>query len=136
MTIPEAVSLVLQAGSYAKGGEIFVLDMGDPVRIDDLARNMIRLSGFEPDVDIAVQYTGLRPGEKLYEELLLLEEGLEKTPNNLIFIGHLAPIDPVAFGEKLSALREACSLSLHLFHDAGLQFRKGSDLILLSQLIL
>ena len=108
MTIPEAVSLVLQAGSYAKGGEIFVLDMGDPVRIDDLARNMIRLSGFEPDVDIAVQYTGLRPGEKLYEELLLLEEGLEKTPNNLIFIGHLAPIDPVAFGEKLSALREAC----------------------------
>ena len=109
MTIPEAVSLVLQAGAYARGGEIFVLDMGDPVKIDDLARNMIRLSGFEPDVDIAVEYTGLRPGEKLYEELLLSEEGLDKTPNELIFIGHLAPIEPVTFGEKLSALRRACN---------------------------
>ena len=88
MTIPETVSLVMQAGGYAKGGEVFVLDMGDPVRIDDLARNMIRLSGLEPDVDIQVVYTGLRPGEKLFEELLMSEEGLEKTPNNLIFIGH------------------------------------------------
>ena len=107
MTIPEAVSLVLQAGAYAKRGEIFVLDMGEPVRIDDLARNMIRLSGFRPDVDIAVEYTGLRPGEKLYEELLLSEEGLEKTPNNLIFIGHPEKIDPVAFSKKLEALYEA-----------------------------
>ena len=88
MTIPEAVSLVMQAGVYAKGGEIFVLDMGDPVRIDDLARRMIRLSGLEPDVDIKIVYTGLRPGEKLYEELLMSEEGLEKTANNLIFVGH------------------------------------------------
>ena len=88
MTIPEAVSLVMQAGVYAKGGEIFVLDMGDPVRIDDLARKMIRLSGLEPDVDIQIVYTGLRPGEKLYEELLMSEEGLEKTANNLIFVGH------------------------------------------------
>lgn len=95
MTIPEAVSLVLQAGAYAKGGEIFVLDMGDPVRIDDLARNMIRLSGFEPDVDIPIVYTGLRPGEKLYEELLLQEEGMERTPNEMIYIGH-----PLAFDES------------------------------------
>ena len=95
MTIPEAVSLVLQAGAYAKGGEIFVLDMGDPVRIDDLARNMIRLSGFEPDVDIPIVYTGLRPGEKLYEELLLQEEGMERTQNEMIYIGH-----PLAFDES------------------------------------
>jgi len=108
MTIPEAVSLVLQAGAYAKDGEIFVLDMGEPVKIDDLARNMIRLSGFEPDVDIAVEYTGLRPGEKLYEELLLKEEGLEKTPNDLIFIGHLEEIDSVEFEEKLAWLETAC----------------------------
>ena len=107
MTIPEAVSLVLQAGAYAKRGEIFVLDMGEPVRIDDLARNMIRLSGFVPDVDIAVEYTGLRPGEKLYEELLLSEEGLEKTPNNLIFIGHPERIDSASFEKKLEALRVA-----------------------------
>ena len=107
MTIPEAVSLVLQAGAYAKDGEIFVLDMGEPVRIDDLARNMIRLSGFKPDVDIAIEYTGLRPGEKLYEELLLSEEGLEKTPNNLIFIGHPEPIDRAALEEKLDKLKIA-----------------------------
>lgn len=88
MTIPEAVSLVLQAGAYAKGGEIFILDMGEPVRIDDLARNMIRLSGLEPDLDILIEYTGLRPGEKLYEELLLKPEESDKTPNDLIFIGH------------------------------------------------
>jgi len=109
MTIPEAVSLVLQAGAYAKDGEIFVLDMGEPVRIDDLARNMIRLSGFEPDVDIAVEYTGLRPGEKLFEELLLSEEGLDKTPNDLIFIGHLEPIEREAFEEKLAWLEAACA---------------------------
>lgn len=84
MTIPEAVSLVLQAGTYAKGGEIFVLDMGAPVKIDTLARNLIKLSGYTPDVDIKVTYTGLRPGEKLYEEKLMAEEGMEKTPNDLI----------------------------------------------------
>ena len=88
MTIPEAVGLVLQAGAYAKGGEIFVLDMGDPVKIDDLARNLIKLSGHVPDVDIKIEYTGLRPGEKLYEELLLSGEGMQKTKNDLIYIGH------------------------------------------------
>lgn len=88
MTIPEAVSLVLQAGTFAKGGEIFVLDMGEPVKIADLANNMIYLAGFVPDVDIKIKYTGLRPGEKLYEEILMDEEGLEKTENSLIFIGH------------------------------------------------
>ena len=107
MTIPEAVSLVLQAGAYAKDGEIFVLDMGKPVRIDDLARNMITLSGLKPDVDIAIEYTGLRPGEKLYEELLLSAEGLEKTPNNLIFIGRLESIDREVLEEHLSRLWEA-----------------------------
>ena len=87
MTIPEAVSLVLQAAHYAKGGEIFILDMGEPVRIDEMARNLIRLSGFTPDVDIKVEYTGLRPGEKLFEELLMAEEGMQETPNKLIHIG-------------------------------------------------
>lgn len=87
MTIPEAVALVMQAGAMASGGEIFVLDMGDPVKIDDLARNIIWLSGFEPDVDIDIVYTGLRPGEKLYEELLMAEEGLKVTDHNKIFIG-------------------------------------------------
>lgn len=107
MTISEAVSLVLQACVYAKGGEVFVLDMGEPVRIDDLARNMIRLSGLEPDVDIPIVYTGLRPGEKLFEELLMQEEGLEKTPNELIFIGHFNDFDEDRLMEALSELREA-----------------------------
>ncbi|HHU84334.1 MAG TPA: polysaccharide biosynthesis protein [Clostridiales bacterium] len=105
MTIPEAVSLVLQAGAYARGGEIFVLDMGDPVKIDTLARNMIKLSGFEPDVDIKIEYTGLRPGEKLYEEILMAEEGLDKTPNNLIFIGHPNEFDTDSFLTRLEELR-------------------------------
>ena len=105
MTIPEAVQLIFQAGAYAKGGEIFVLDMGEPVRIDDLARNMIRLSGFEPDVDIPVVYTGLRPGEKLYEELLLSGEGMDKTKNDLIYIGHEIPFDFAVFEEQLDQFR-------------------------------
>ena len=104
MTIPEAVSLVLQASFYAKGGEIFVLDMGDPVRIDDMARNLIKLSGLKPDVDIKIEYTGLRPGEKLYEEKLMAEEGMKTTANKLIFIGHPIEMDDEAFKKKLAFL--------------------------------
>ena len=107
MTIPEAVSLVMQAGTYAKGGEIFVLDMGAPVRIDDLARNLIKLSGHKPDVDIPVIYTGLRPGEKLYEEKLMSEEGLQKTDNELIHIGNPIPFDTELFLEQLKELMDA-----------------------------
>ena len=108
MTIPEAVSLVLQAGYYANGGEIFILDMGEPVKIDTMARNMIRLSGFEPDVDIRVEYTGLRPGEKLYEELLMMEEGLQDTANKLIHIGKPIEMDDEQFRQQLLALEQAC----------------------------
>lgn len=104
MTIPEAVALVLQASYYAQGGEIFVLDMGDPVRIDDMARNLIRLSGYEPDIDIPIVYTGLRPGEKLYEELLMDEEGLQDTANEMIHIGHPIEMDDEWFEEKLKLL--------------------------------
>lgn len=107
MTIPEAVSLVLQAGTYAKGGEIFVLDMGEPVKIDTLARNLIKLSGYKPDVDIKVQYTGLRPGEKLYEEKLMAEEGIERTANELIHIGKPIAFDMVNFMGQLEELAEA-----------------------------
>ena len=104
MTIPEAVSLVLQAGVYAKGGEIFVLDMGSPMKIDTLARNLIKLSGLRPDVDIAITYTGLRPGEKLYEEKLMAEEGMKTTPNQLIHIGCPIPFDTETFLVQLEEL--------------------------------
>ncbi len=104
MTIPEAVSLVMLAGTYAKGGEIFVLDMGSPVKIDTLARNLIRLSGLKPDVDIRIEYTGLRPGEKLYEEKLMAEEGIRKTENDLIYIGNPVPFDADVFLAQLRDL--------------------------------
>lgn len=107
MTIPEAVSLVLQAGTYAQGGEIFVLDMGAPVKIDTLARNLIRLSGYKPDVDIKVEYVGLRPGEKLYEEKLMAEEGLQKTENDLIHIGKPIPFDTTVFLKQMEELAKA-----------------------------
>ncbi len=107
MTIPEAVSLVLQASYYAQGGEIFVLDMGKPVKIDDMARNLIKLSGYKPDVDIKIVYTGLRPGEKLYEELLMDEEGMEKTANDLIYIGHPIRMDDEKFKAQLQMLDQA-----------------------------
>lgn len=106
MTIPEAVSLVLQAGTYAHGGEIFVLDMGSPVKIDTLARNLIKLSGMKPDIDIKVEYTGLRPGEKLYEEKLMAEEGLKKTRNELIHIGCPIPFEVETFLKELQTLMD------------------------------
>lgn len=106
MTIPEAASLVLQAGTYAKGGEIFVLDMGEPVKIDMLARNLIKLSGLRPDIDIKISYTGLRPGEKLFEEKLMSEEGMKTTPNHLIHIGCPIPFDADEFFVQLEELME------------------------------
>ena len=117
MTIPEAVSLVLQAGYYARGGEIFVLDMGEPVKIDTMARNMIRLSGFEPDVDIKVVYTGLRPGEKLYEELLMKEEGMQDTANKLIHIGKPIEMDDEEFRQQLERLEKACKAEVSNIKD-------------------
>ena len=107
MTIPEAVSLVMLAGTYAKGGEIFVLDMGSPVKIDTLARNLIKQAGLKPDVDIRIVYSGLRPGEKLYEEKLMTEEGLRKTDNELIHIGAPIPFDQDQFLKNLTVLMNA-----------------------------
>lgn len=135
MTIPEAVSLVLQAGTYAKGGEIFVLDMGSPVKIDTLARNLIKLSGYRPDVDIKIEYTGLRPGEKLYEEKLMAEEGLTKTANDLIHVGKPISFDIDEFITQLDRLmyaayankkniRELLQEIVPTFHPAG---REGSE---------
>ena len=109
MTIPEAVSLVMLAGTYAKGGEIFVLDMGSPVKIDTLARNLIRLNGYKPDVDIKIVYTGLRPGEKLYEEKLMAEEGLQKTDNDLIHIGKPVAFDTDQFLAQMNDLMISAS---------------------------
>ena len=131
MTIPEAVSLVLLAGTYAKGGEIFVLDMGSPVKIVDLARNLIRLSGYKPDEEIKIEYTGLRPGEKLYEEKLMSEEGLEKTDNDLIHIGKpiafdtdvfLSELDElmeIAYKNKKDVIREQVKKMVSTYHPAG-----------------
>ena len=131
MTIPEAASLVLQAGTYANGGEIFVLDMGSPVKIDALARNLIRLSGLEPDEDIQITYTGLRPGEKLYEEKLMSEEGLLTTPNHLIHIGCPIPFDTdtflgqlhtlmdAAYAGKNHAIRQMVEEAVPTYHPAG-----------------
>ncbi len=107
MTIQEAVSLVLQAGTYAESGTLYVLDMGEPMKIDTLARNLIKLSGLKPDVDIKIEYTGLRPGEKLYEEKLMDEEGLRRTPNELIHIGSPIPMDTAKFFEQLKELMQA-----------------------------
>ena len=130
MTIPEAVSLVLQAGYYAKGGEIFVLDMGNPVKILDLAENLIKLSGFIPYRDIEIKFTGLRPGEKLYEELLMDEEGLRQTDNKKIFVGaplklnkdtffdHLATLKQIAYSNNSDNLVQALIDLVPTFHHA------------------
>ena len=104
MTISEASQLVLTAGAMADGGEIFVLDMGESVKIDDLARNMIKLAGLVPDKDVKIRYTGLRPGEKLYEELLMSEEGLHQTPNKKIYIGKSIPMNYTRFQQQLEEL--------------------------------
>lgn len=129
MAIPEAVNLVLQAGLHAKGGEIFVLDMGEPVKIDTLARNLIHMYGLEPDKDIEIKYTGLRAGEKLYEEKLMAEEGVRKTKNNQIFIGKPVPFDIGEFLENLKVLEQmsynnSCEIKefikemVHTYHPA------------------
>ena len=137
MTIPEAVSLVLQAGYYSQSGNIYVLDMGEPVKIDTLARNLIRLSGLKPDTDIKIVYTGLRPGEKLYEEKLMAEEGLQKTQNDLIHIGNPIPFDVDSFLVQLrelmfasydndeDSIRDMVRKTVETYHPAG---KYGSEL--------
>ncbi|MDE5853852.1 MAG: polysaccharide biosynthesis protein, partial [Ruminococcus sp.] len=122
MTIPEAVSLVMEAAAIAEGGEIFVLDMGQPVRIVTLAENLIRMYGKRPYIDVPIQFTGLRPGEKIKEELLMNEEGLKKTSNKLIFIGKQIEIDESDFAERLRILRDSASkndekLAVQALHD-------------------
>lgn len=146
MTIPEAASLVLQAGTYAAGGEIFVLDMGSPVKIDTLARNLIRLSGLQPDVDIKIEYTGLRAGEKLYEEKLMSEEGLKTTPNRLIHIGCPIPFDTDEFFTQLQMLmtasyegqedriRDLVAQVVSTYHPAGKNATGNQDEVHKSQL--
>lgn len=140
MTVREAVSLVLLAGAYAKGGEIFVLDMGSPVKIDTLARNLIRLSGYKPDVDIKIEYTGLRPGEKLYEEKLMAEEGLRKTKNELIHIGSPIPFDADTFLSHLEPLmtaayandesiRSVVAQMVSTYHPVGEHGQTGKDAV-------
>jgi FlaA1/EpsC-like NDP-sugar epimerase len=111
MTIPEASQLVMQAGAMARSGELFVLDMGDPVKIYDLAVNMIRLSGYEPGVDIEIKEIGLRPGEKLYEELLIKTEELDKTANSMIFVEKDTPLTREQVDEKLQILSDAVDAS-------------------------
>jgi FlaA1/EpsC-like NDP-sugar epimerase len=106
MTIPEAARLVIQAGAMAKGGEIFILDMGEPVKIVDLAKDLISLSGFEPGKDIQIVFTGLRPGEKLYEEVLMAEEGLKKTAHEKIFVGILSDIDYDVLFNQIQGLKD------------------------------
>ncbi len=139
MTVQEAVGLVLQAGTYAHGGEIFVLDMGSPVKIDTLARNLIKLSGFRPDVDIMIQYTGLRPGEKLYEEKLMAEEGMKKTKNKLIHIGSPIAFDEDAFLSSMEKLMETAYANdeanirkvvaemVNTYHPAGVHGNEQKD---------
>jgi FlaA1/EpsC-like NDP-sugar epimerase len=128
MTIPEAARLVIQAGAMAKGGEIFILNMGQSVKILDLARDLIRLSGFEPDIDIKIEFTGLRPGEKLYEELLLAEEGIESTRHKSIFVGKPLELDYYELIGKIKGLEESldntrsikdCLSSIVINYDAG-----------------
>ena len=139
MTVQEAVGLVLQAGTYARGGEIFVLDMGSPVKIDTLARNLIKLSGFRPDIDIMIEYTGLRPGEKLYEEKLMAEEGLKKTKNKLIHIGRPIPFDEekflgnmeqlmeVAYANRENEIRDVVADMVSTYHPAGAHGNEKKD---------
>ena len=117
MTIPEAAQLVLQAITYAKGGEIFVLDMGEPVKIYDLAESMIRLSGFEPNVDIPIKITGLRPGEKLYEELLMSEEGLQATKHNKIFVAEPLDLTIDELEEKIKVLSDLVKSENHTLQE-------------------